>query len=123
MILQGLGLARIGARGIWPPNKKIQREGRWTPPLDGIPKINTDGTSRGNLGYVGVGGVGRDSFEVVLFFFSIYQGHQNNNLMEAPTILIALEKVCSLGWHRVICKSNSQLVINWLNKHILDRET
>ena len=40
---------------------KIQRVGKWLPPPIGFLKINTDGSSRGNPGSVGIGGIGRDS--------------------------------------------------------------
>ena len=41
--------------------EKIHRVGKWQPPLDGVLKINTDGSSRGNLGPAGIGEIGRDS--------------------------------------------------------------
>ena len=43
------------------PLRKINRVGRWSAPLQGVLKINMDGFSKGNLGPVGIGGVGRDS--------------------------------------------------------------
>lgn len=73
----------------------------------GTLKVNTDGSSRGNPGPVGVGGVGRDSSGSVVFLFSIHKGTQTINLMEGWVILYALEKAYELGWHRVICESDS----------------
>ena len=58
-------------------------EGHWTPPLYGALKINTDGSSRGNPGLAGIGGVVRCSFGDVQFFFSVHKGIYTNNLMEA----------------------------------------
>lgn len=72
-------------------------------------KINTNGSSRGNLGFAGVGGLGRDNFGVVLFLFSRYYGIQYNNLMEALAILVALSKSCVLGWRIIICNLTHKL--------------
>lgn len=43
------------------PTPKVNREGRWSPPPHGVLKINTDGSSRGNPGHVGIGGIRQDS--------------------------------------------------------------
>ena len=57
----------------------------------GILKINTDGSSKGNPTPAGIGGVGRDSKGDVQFVVSIYKGHHTNNLMEAIAILYAMK--------------------------------
>ena len=36
--------------------------------------------------------------------------------MEAITILYAMKNVCDLGWRRLICESDSQVVIRLLNQ-------
>ena len=46
-------------RGRW-TKKKVQRLGKWLPPPEGFLKVNTDGSSRGNPGSAGIGGIGRD---------------------------------------------------------------
>ena len=78
-------------------------------------KINTDGSSRGNLGLAGIGGIGRDSRGTVIFFFSIYEGVQTINWVEGLAILVALERAHALGWRRIVCESDSQVLINLLN--------
>ena len=85
-------------------------------PPQGILKINTDGSSKGNPGPAGIGGVGRDSKGDIQFVFSIYKGLQTNNLMEAIAILYAVKISCDLGWRRLICESDSQVVIHLLNQ-------
>lgn len=45
-----------------------------------------------------MGGIGRDSSGVVIFFFSMYRGLHSNNLMEAIAILLAVEWEIGLGW-------------------------
>ena len=87
--------------------KKVDRVGKWSPPPLGTLKINTDGSSRGNPGQAGVGGIGRDSLGKVIFFFSEYKGIKTNNYMEALAILLALERGCALGWSKIICESDS----------------
>lgn len=82
----------------------------------GTLKVNTDGSSKGNPGLDGVGGVGRDSSGSVVFLFSIHKGTQTINLMEGWAILHALERAFELGWRRVICESDSQVLVNLLNK-------
>ena len=77
-------------------------------------KINTDGSSRGNPGPAGIGGIGRDAMGSVIFIFSIYEGTQTINLVEGLAILAALEKAHALGWRRIVCESNSQVFINML---------
>lgn len=69
---------------------RLNQEGHWTPPPHGVFKINIDVSSQGNLGYVGIGGVGRDSSSDIQFIFSIYKGFHTNNLMELLAILYAL---------------------------------
>lgn len=96
--------------------KKVHREGRWLPPPENFLKINTDGSSRGNLGPTGIGGVGRDWVGKTVFFFYIHKGQHANNFMEGLAILYALERAYALGWHKVICESDSQVIANMLNE-------
>lgn len=95
--------------------RKVCREGKWSLPPLGTLKINTDGSSRGNPGHAGVGGIGRDCYGEVIFFFSYYKGIQTNNYMEALAVLLALERGCALGWSKIICESDSQVVVDMLN--------
>jgi ribonuclease HI len=70
-------------------------------------KINTDGSSWGNLGHVGIGAIGRGNDGGAVFMLSIYKGQHSNNLMEALAIKIVVERGCSLGWKEIICESES----------------
>ncbi|XP_059073394.1 uncharacterized protein LOC131874163 [Cryptomeria japonica] len=40
--------------------------------------------------------------------------------MEALAIKTAVERGCSLGWRRIICESDSQIVVDMLNNQRLD---
>ena len=96
--------------------QRVCRVGRWTPPPAGTLKINTDGSSRGNPGHASIGAIGRSNDGGVVFVFSTYKGQHSNNLMEALAIKTAIERVCSIGWKRIICESDSQIVVDMLNK-------
>lgn len=85
------------------------------PPPFGTLKINTDGSSRGNPGHARGGGIGKDNSGKAIFFFSEYKGIQSNNYMEALVVLMALERGCALGWSKIICESDSQVVVDMLN--------
>lgn len=112
--LKGLSSSFVCVRRGRRAKKKVQREGRWLLPPEDILKINTDGSSRSNPGPVGIGGVGRDMMGKVVFFFSIHQGQHANNFMEGLAILRALEQDFALGWRKVICESDSQIIVNML---------
>ncbi|XP_059064386.1 uncharacterized protein LOC131856563 [Cryptomeria japonica] len=79
-----------------------------------------DGSSCGNHSHAGIGGVGRDSSGDVQFIFFVYTGLHTNNLTEAQAILLALENASKLGWRIIICESDSQIVVNLLNRWHLD---
>lgn len=95
--------------------QKVDRVGRWQLPPQGILKINTDGSSRGNPGLAGIGGIGKDAMGSVIFIFSLYEGIQTINLVEGLAILAALEKALALGWRYLVCESDSQVLINLIN--------
>ena len=67
--IQGISLALACVRRGRHVKKKVQRMGKWLPPPDGFVKINMDGSSRGNPGSAGIGGIGRDYFGSVVFVF------------------------------------------------------
>ena len=86
------------------------------PPPTGFLKINTDGSSRGNLGPAGIGGIGKDSFGSVFFIFSSNKGMQTITRMEGMAILYSLKKAYALGCRKMICESDSQVLVNLLLK-------
>ena len=100
--------------------QRVCRDGRWSPPLTGFLKINTDGSSRGNPGHSGIGAIGRGSDGGLIFLLSSYKGQHSNNLMEALAIKVAIERGCSLGWRQIICESDSQIVVDMLNNQRLE---
>jgi hypothetical protein len=57
-------------------------ERNWKPPLVGSLKLNFDGTSKGNPGRIGMGGVIRDSKENIIQLYTGSLGNSTNNVME-----------------------------------------
>ena len=100
--------------------QRVCRDGRWSPPPTGFLKINTDGSSRGNPGHAGIGAIGRGDDGGAIFLFSVYKGQHSNNLMEALAIKVAIECGFSLGWRKIICESDSQIVVDILNNQGLE---
>lgn len=56
----------------------------------------------------------------VKFFFSVHKGDYTNNLMEAQAILYVVEQCCLRGWSKIICESDSQVVVNMLSSQELE---
>ncbi|KAK3170499.1 hypothetical protein Dsin_032530 [Dipteronia sinensis] len=74
---------------------KVQRKaniGKWIPPIEGAFKFNVDGSSRGNPGSAGIGGVLRDSSGKILGSFSLNVGYQD----EITAELLAIHKAVNL---------------------------
>ena len=105
--IMGSSLALSSAKRRGREKQKIDRNGKWQLPPYSIWKINTDGSSKGNPGPTGTGGIGRDSLGLVIFLFSIYEGIQTINLVEGLAILVTLDRAHALGWQRVVCESDS----------------
>lgn len=118
--IQGMSLAPACVKRGRHLKQKVHRSGCWQFPPFGVLKINTDGSSRGNPGPAGLGGIGRDSLGSVVFLFSIYEGVHTINLMEGMAILYAFEEAYDLGWRRVVCESDSQVLINLLIRQKVD---
>ncbi|XP_057853212.1 uncharacterized protein LOC131063424 [Cryptomeria japonica] len=94
--------------------RRINRDGHWTLPLCNVLKINIDGSSCGNLGPAGIGGVGRDNNGAMQFFFSMETGFETNNPMAARALLFALQQALELQWNHVICELDSMILVSLL---------
>ena len=47
--------------------------------------------------------------------FSIHKGVHSNNVMEALAIKVAMRWAFSLGWRKIVCESDSQIVVDMIN--------
>ncbi|KAK1564862.1 hypothetical protein Q3G72_013377 [Acer saccharum] len=63
----------------------------WQPPSPSAMKFNVDGSSRGNPGNAGIGGVLRDCLGKVLGLFSLHIGYKDAISAEVSAILKACE--------------------------------
>ena len=62
-----------------------------------------------------MGAVRRDTNGNVIFMFSIHKGVHSNHVMEALAIKVAMMWACSLGWRKIVCESDSQIVVDMIN--------
>ena len=61
----------------------MNQEVHWIPPPHGVLKINTNGSSRGNIGATSIGGATHCNSSVVKLFFLVHKGEHTRNIMEA----------------------------------------
>lgn len=78
--------------------------------------IYTDGGSRGNPGPAASGVVIFDDKKKLVGEYSEYLGETTNNQAEYRAIVLALEKAIELGGKNIILYSDSELVVNQLNR-------
>lgn len=96
---------------------KIKKSVAWIPPLGNDLYFNVDGSSRGNPGDAGIGGVLRDSNGKVLCLFSLYVGFEDSNTAE----VLAIHKACLLisSESRLVGRnisiiSDSKVAVSWI---------
>ncbi|KAK2652025.1 hypothetical protein Ddye_011881 [Dipteronia dyeriana] len=104
---------------IDPRNKKIRQIRGWIPPVKDSLKFKVDGSSKGNLSPVGIGGVLRDSKGAVISMFSQFVGNCDSNTVEILAIKRAME-LCSsnssLVNREIVIVSYSKPAVAWINK-------
>lgn len=79
-------------------------------------KIYTDGGARGNPGPAGVGIVFCDGKGKIIKEISKYIGRGTNNQAEYQAIILALEEVKKIKASRIEFFSDSELIVNQLNR-------
>lgn len=83
---------------------------RWSHPLDGWVKLNTDGASKGNPGQAGAGGIVRGRGGRPLSMFAENCGIASCTKAEFLAVLKELALVWNLGHRRVVLKVDSLVV-------------
>ncbi|XP_058068314.1 uncharacterized protein LOC131217411 [Magnolia sinica] len=91
---------------------------KWSRPFRGWVKVNVDGSSRGNPGPSGGGGLGRDSNGNFLFAFKLGYGRGFNTRAELRAILNGIELCAQMGYSRVEIASDSSMVVVSLAKEL-----
>lgn len=85
----------------------------WESPPEGFVKLNVDGSSLGNPGPSGAGGVFRDSGGNVLRGFSYFLGSRTNMEAEASALLEGM--LLSTGYHSLQVEMDSQVLMAMVN--------
>jgi len=78
--------------------------------------IFTDGGARGNPGPGGAGAVIKNEKGETVKTISKFLGHSTNNQAEYQAMILALEEAKKLGGEELNCYSDSELMVNQLNR-------
>jgi len=112
-----LGLQSISPqctiRGVSQTNADINI---WKPPPHGFLKVNIDGTSKGNPGLAGFGGVIRDERGQINKIFHGHLGKATNNMAELMALERCLEISVDSNSHSVIIEADLELIIRATKK-------
>ncbi|KAG6658896.1 hypothetical protein CIPAW_04G193300 [Carya illinoinensis] len=77
-------------------------------------KLNVDGSSMGNPGAAGAGGVLRDSKGDLLMAFSVHLGTGSSNYAEVMSLIHGLRRIKMMGVAHIDLESDSMMVVRWL---------
>ncbi len=86
--------------------------------MEGIYKLNTDGSATQETGKTGGGGILRDHTGKIIFAFSIPFGYGTNNMAELKAASYGLEWCQQHGYKRIALEVDSELLCNWINNII-----
>ncbi|PNX95448.1 ribonuclease H [Trifolium pratense] len=92
----------------------------WTPPLDNCVKLNVDGSSLGNFGRSGYGGIIRNNVGGWLYGFSDFCGITTNLKAWLLAIVHGLSLTWSKGYTEVICEYDSKVIIDLIDQGVLN---
>jgi hypothetical protein len=90
----------------------------WKPPSGAAVKLNVDGSSLGNPGRSGFGGLIRDTNGNWLLGFSGSCGITTNINAELQAIFYGLEKAWSHGYRHVECESDCQSALKLIKEGV-----
>ncbi|XP_043717944.1 uncharacterized protein LOC122665876 [Telopea speciosissima] len=110
--VQDLALARMLKVTISKPAVKRIVEVRWKQPLQGWWKLNIDGSSLGNPGSIGAGGIIRDHLGAVLRCFSQYQGVGSNYMAELGAFFTGVGHAREMGAENIWIECDSEAVVS-----------
>jgi ribonuclease HI len=88
----------------------------WKKPAGQQLKLNVDGSSIGNPGSAGGGGILRDSKGRCWAGFSRHYGNCTNMAAETRALLDGLRMCRDLGIRDIIVETDSNIVVQWLHK-------
>ncbi|PHU20008.1 hypothetical protein BC332_11159 [Capsicum chinense] len=87
----------------------------WQKPTSGWLKLNTDGSSKGNSGSAGGGGIIKNSEGCFVLDFAENYGICSNNVAEVKAILQGIKICISMRLSNVIIEDDSQIIIDMIN--------
>lgn len=90
---------------------------RRLPPV-GKMKFNIDGSSLGNPGPAGSGGILRDDGGGFVFCFSLHLGEETNMFDKVIALKQSLLYCLQLGFNDIVCESDSAKLVHWFGLHI-----
>jgi ribonuclease HI len=90
----------------------VVRQVRWNLPPEGYIKINVDGSSFGNPGNAGFGGLLRNDMGIWIQGFSGSCGRASNLLAELSAIWKGLQIAWDLGYRSIIMESDSRTALD-----------
>lgn len=91
----------------------------WLPPHENYVKLNVDGSSLGNPGSSGYGGLIRSTTGEWIMGFSGFCGITTNLNAELLAIAYGLHIAWGKGYKEVICESDSQMSLDLIAKRVL----
>ncbi|KAK1583559.1 hypothetical protein Q3G72_024995 [Acer saccharum] len=108
---------KLGCVDLKKVNRKKASFG-WKPPPEGFLKFNVDGSSRGNPGPSGIGGILRNSVGDVLCMFSSVIDDGSSVAAELVAILQACKCCMCPTDLSVIIESDSRSAVSWVNDDV-----
>ncbi|XP_077242341.1 uncharacterized protein LOC143882820 [Tasmannia lanceolata] len=116
-------LKEMQAFDLWEGWETICKEGiskekiiqSWHPPSDGLIKLNFDGSSLGNPGEAGLGGLCRNDKGKVLWAYSGPIGVADSNEAEVRAAHSGIKHLDSSVFDKIIVEGDSLNVIRWLS--------
>lgn len=91
----------------------------WIPPPHDFVKLNFDGSSLGNPGPSGIGGVIRDEQGNLLAMYSGPVGVGDSLRAEILAALEGVQRIKDMHINKLIIEGDSEVVVNWLKKDSL----
>lgn len=109
--------AIVSENGIPRPIRPV-RSVKWQPPTGNSVKLNVDGSSIGNPGRSGYGGLLRNTHGEWLLGFSGSCGLTTNITAELFAIAAGLNLAWQYGYRHVVCESDSMLALDLVKKGV-----
>ncbi|XP_077252720.1 uncharacterized protein LOC143892159 [Tasmannia lanceolata] len=102
---------------IWDKTIRTKPQPKWKAPPAGWLKLNFDGSSIGNAGMAGIGGLIRDDKAAIIMSFSGLVGICDANEAEVRVLLFGLQWAYENNQRPLIVEGDSTNVVAWASGH------